>query len=171
MSKSAGAEEGSVKSTLEMALPLLLGAMNNKASKPEGMNAIMKSLSQAGTSSPEKDITSFLSAPASVPGSDMLSSLLGSNVQPIQQAISKSNGLPAGVVGKILSMAMPLLMSSLSKNLAKNAGPEALTKLLGEQSKMALSASPNAAGVMRELSTSEKSSGGLWERIKKIFGS
>ena len=77
--------------------------------------------------------------------------------------------MPTGVVGKILAMALPLLMGSLSKNLGKNMGPEDLSKLLGEQSKMALSASPNAAGVMQELSASEKSSGGLLERIKKAF--
>jgi hypothetical protein len=33
--KKVGADDKSVKSTLEMGLPLLLGAMNNKASKPE----------------------------------------------------------------------------------------------------------------------------------------
>lgn len=167
--KKVGADDESVKSTLEMGLPLLLGAMNNSASKPEGMNAIMKGLSQTGNNNPMKNITSNLSVPDSVPGSDMLGSILGSNLQPIQQAISKSVGLPTGVVGKILTMALPLLMGSLSKNLAKNTGPEGLSKLLGEQSKMALSASPNAAGVMQELSTSEKSSGGLIERIKKFF--
>jgi hypothetical protein len=167
--KKVGADNKSVKSTLEMGLPLLLGAMNNSASKPEGLNAIMKGLSQAGNTDPMKNITGFLGASDSVPGSDMLGSILGSNVQPIQQAISKSSGLSSGVVGKILAMVMPLLMGSLSKNLGKNMVPGDLSKLLGEQSKMALSASPNAAGAMQDLFASEKSSGGLLERIKKFF--
>lgn len=34
MSEKAGADEESVKSTLEMGLPLLLGSMNKSASKP-----------------------------------------------------------------------------------------------------------------------------------------
>ena len=92
-------------------------------------------------------------------------------MQPIQQAISKSVGLPSGVVGKILAMALPLLMSSLGKNLGKNLASGDLSKLLGEQSKMALSASPNAAGAMQDLFASEKSSGGLLEQTKKFFGS
>jgi hypothetical protein len=66
-------------------------------------------------------------------------------------------------------MALPFLMGSLSKNLGKNMVPGDLSKLLGEQSKMALSASPNAAGAMQDLFASEKSSGGLLERIKKFF--
>jgi hypothetical protein len=169
--KKAGADDKSVKSTLEMGLPMLLGAMNKNASKPDGLSAIMKAMSQAGSTDPMKNITGLLGASDSVPGSDMLSSLLGSSTQPISQAISTSSGLSSGIVGKILAMALPLLMSSLSKNLGKNIAPGDLSKLLGEQSKMALSASPNAAGAMQDLFASEKSSGGLLERIKKLFSS
>jgi hypothetical protein len=68
-------------------------------------------------------------------------------------------------------MAAPLLMSQLSKTLGKGAGAEGITKLLGEQSKTALDASPNAAGAMQDLLASEKSSGGLRASIKKFFGS
>jgi hypothetical protein len=167
--KKAGADDQSVKSTLGMGLPLLLGAMKNSASKLEGMSAIMEGLSQAGNTDPMKNITGSLGASGSVPGSGMLDSILGSNMQPIQQAISKSTGLPTGVVGKILAMALPLLMGSLGKNLGKDMVPGDPSKLLGEQSKMALSASPDAAGAMKDLFPSEKSSGGLLERIKRLF--
>jgi hypothetical protein len=40
MSNKVGADDKSTKSALEMGLPLLLGAMNNNASKPEGAKAI-----------------------------------------------------------------------------------------------------------------------------------
>jgi hypothetical protein len=169
ISGKTGADDKSVKSALEMGLPMLLGAMNNSASKPEGLNAIMKSLPQTGSSNPINNISSYLGTSDSVPGSDMLSSILGSNMQPIQQAISKNSGLSSGVVGKILTMVLPLLMGALSKNLGKNMVPGDLSKLLGEQSKMALSASPDASGVMQELFASKKSSGGLLERIKNFF--
>jgi hypothetical protein len=118
-----------------------------------------------------KNIAGFLGASDSVPGSDVLGSILGSNAQPVQQAISKSSGLSSGVVGKILAMVMPLLMGALSKNLGENMVPGDLSKLLGEQSKMALSASPDAAGALQDLFPSEKSSGGLLERIRKFFKS
>lgn len=167
--KRAGADDQSVKSTLGMGLPLSLGAMKNSASKPEGMSAIMEGLSQAGNTDPMKNITGSLGASGSVPGSGMLDPILGSNMQPIQQAISKSTGLPTGVVGKILAMALPLLMGLLRRNLGKDMVPGDLSKLLGEQSKMALSASPDAAGAMKDLFPSEKSSGGLLEPIKRLF--
>jgi hypothetical protein len=172
MSNKVGADDKSVKSTLEMGLPLLLGAMNNNASKPEGAKAIMNSLAQMGNANPMDNISSYLGASDSSQGSGMLSSVLGSNLQPIQQSISKSTGLPPAVVGKILSMALPLVIGSLSKNSAKqNMGTKDLSKLLGEQSKMAMSNSPDAAGVMQELFASQQSSGGLTGLIKKLIKS
>jgi len=42
-----------------------------------------------------------------------------------------------------------------------------LSKLLGEQSKMAMSASPDAAGVMEELFASQQGGSGLTGLIKK----
>jgi hypothetical protein len=172
MSNKVGADDKSVKSTLEMGLPLLLGAMNNNASKPEGAKAIMNSLAQMGNANPMDNISSYLGASDSSQGSGMLSSILGSNLQPIQQSISKSTGLPPAVVGKILSMALPLVIGSLSKNSAKqNMGTKDLSKLLGEQSKMAMSNSPDAAGVMQELFASQQSSGGLTGLIKKLIKS
>jgi hypothetical protein len=171
ISKNAGADNNSVKSTLETGLPLLLGAINHSASKPEGMSAIVNSLSKTGTNNPVDDVTSYLGAPSSTTGSDMLSSILGNNSQTVHQALSNSSGLPTDTVSKILSMALPLVMGSISKNLGGSTAQGDLSKSLGEQSQMALSNSPSAAGVVQQLAASEKSSGGLMDRIKKIFSS
>ena len=170
MSNKVGADDKSVKSTLEMGLPLLLGAMNNNASKPEGINAIMNGMAQMGNNNPMDNMSSYLGAPDSFQGSDMLSSMLGSNLQPIQQSISKSTGLPLSVVGQILSMVLPLVIGSLSKSSSKqNLAPEDLSKFLGEQSEMAISTSPDAAGVMKGLFASQQSGGGLMGMIKKFL--
>ena len=73
MSNKVGADYKSVKSTLEMGLPLLLGAMNNNASKPEGAKAIMNSLAQMGNANPMDNMSSYLGASDSSQGSSMLS--------------------------------------------------------------------------------------------------
>jgi hypothetical protein len=102
----------------------------------------------------------------------MLSSILGSSLQPIQQTISKSTGMPPSVVGQLLSLALPLVLGSLSKNSPKqNMGSDDLSKLLGDQSKMAMSASPDASGAMKELFASQQSSGGLTGLMKKFIKS
>jgi len=171
MSNALGSDEKSTKSALEMGLPLLLGAMSNKASKPEGSDAIINSLSQLGGSNPMDDMASYIGGSGSSQGTDMLSSILGSSLQPIQQAISKKTGLPASVVGQLLSMALPILLGSLMKSSSKQSiGQDEISKMLAKQSKMALSSSPEAAGAMEELFASQER-GGLMGMIKKLFKS
>ncbi|MGV8175110.1 MAG: DUF937 domain-containing protein [Methanothrix sp.] len=171
MSNKVGADEKSTSSALEMGLPLLLGAMSNRASKPEGSSAIINSISQLGGNNPMDNVAGFLGGSASSQGTDMLSSVLGSSLQPIQQAISSKTGLPASVVGQLLSMALPMLLGSMAKGSPKQSmGQDDLSKMLGEQSKMALSSSPEAAGAMKELFAHQES-GGLMGSIKKLFKS
>ena len=169
LSNKAGTDENSAKSVLEIGLPMLLAAMSNKASKSEG-SAIISSLSQLGGNNPADDMASYLGGSGSQ-GTDILSSILGSSLQPIQQAISKKTGLPASVVGQLLSMALPMLLGSLAKSSTKqNIAADDLSKLLGDQSKMALSSSPEAAVLMDELFAPQER-GGLMGMIKKLFKS
>ena len=169
LSNKAGTDEKSAKSALEIGLPMLLAAMSNKASKSED-SAIISSLSQLGGNNPADDMASYLGGSGSQ-GTDILSSILGSSMQPIQQAISKKTGLPASVVGQLLSMALPLLLGSLANSSTKqNIAADDLSKLLGDQSKMALSSSPEAAALMGELFPSQER-GGLMGMIKKLFKS
>jgi len=68
-------------------------------------------------------------------------------------------------------MALPLLLGSLSKSSTKqNIAADDLSKLLGDQSKMALSSSPEAAMLMDELFAPQER-GGLMGIIKKLFKS
>ncbi len=170
LSNKAGLDEKSAKSALEIGLPMLLAAMSNKASKSDGSSAIISSISQLSGNNPTDDMASYLGGSGSQ-GTDILSSILGSSLQPIQQAISKKTGLPASVVGQLLSMALPLLLGSLAKSSTKqNIAADDLSKLLGDQSKMALSSAPEAAVLMDELIAPQEK-GGLMGLIKKLFKS
>jgi hypothetical protein len=63
MSNKAGTDDKSVKSILEMGLPLILGAMSKNASKPGGAQAIMNGLTQMGNNNPMDSVASYLGAP------------------------------------------------------------------------------------------------------------
>lgn len=170
ISNKAGTDEKSTKSVLEMGLPLLLGAMNQKASKPDGAQAILGSMAQMGNNNPMDNMASYLGASDSSQETSMLNSVLGNSLQPIEQMISKKTGVPPIVVSKILAMALPLVLGSLTKSSQKqNIGQGDLSKLLGDQSKMAMASSPDAAGVMNEVFTSEKGKGGLMGSLKKFM--
>lgn len=168
--QKVGADDKSTKSALEMGLPLLLGALSQKASTSEGSNSILSSIAgiAQGAGNPADDVSAYLGSPSSSQGSDLVSSLLGSSMQPIQQAVSQRTGLPANVVGQLLSMALPLLLGSLGQKSSPSPASNDLSKMLAEQSNLAMSSSPGAAEVMQQLIAPEKS-GGIMGMLKKIL--
>ena len=171
LSSKVGADEQSTKSALEMGLPLLLGAMSSKASSNDGANAILSGLSDSAKGNSMQDMAKYLGSSSSF-GPGMLNSILGSSMIPIQQSIAKKTGLPQEVVGQLLTMALPLILGYLTKSSPeKEMKPDDLSKLLDEQSKMALTSSPEAEAMMKDILSAQDSGSGFMGMIKKLFKS
>jgi hypothetical protein len=171
ISKSVGGDEKGVQSALGMALPVILGSMSSTASKPGGADMISGMLGQMGGSNPMDNMGSFLGSPAASGGSGMVSSLLGSQMAPVQNAIAQKTGLPPAIVGKVLAIAAPMVIGYVSTMFAgKKVDQQGLTSLLGEQSKLAMQASPDAANMAKQLLGSQQEAGGTSGFFKKLFG-
>jgi hypothetical protein len=171
ISKSVGGDGKAVQSALGMGMPLLLGSMANTASKPGGTEMLTKMLAQGGSSNPLDNLGGFLGNPAAAGGSGMVSTLLGSQMGGIQNTISQKTGLPPAVVGKVLELAAPMVMGYVGKMVGQQKmDTKSLTGLLGDQSKMALQASPEAAGMAQQLMGAQESSGGIGGIFKKVLG-
>jgi hypothetical protein len=101
----------------------------------------------------------------------MVNSLLGSQLAPVQNAISQKTGLPPAIVGKVLAIATPILLGYVGKMFAgKKMDQQGLTTLLGEQSKMAMQSSPDAANMAKQLLGSQPEAAGASGIFKKLFG-
>lgn len=171
ISKSVGGDENSVKSALGMGLPLLLGSMANNASKPGGADMLTKMLTQMGSSNPVDNISNHLSNPEAAGGSGMASNLFGSQMVPIQNAISQKTGLPPAAVGKLIAIVTPMLVGSIGKTfMGQNMDSKGLSNLLGDQSKMAIQSSPEAASMAKQLLAAQGGSGGIMGTMKKLLG-
>lgn len=171
ISKSVGGDEKGVQSALGMGLPMILGSLSNTASRPGGADMITSMLGQLGGSNPMDNMGSFLGSPAAAGGSGMVSSLLGSQMAPVQNAISQKTGLPPAIVGKVLAIAVPMVLGYVGKMFAgKKVDQQGLTSLLGEQSKMAMQSSPDAADMARQLLGSQQEAAGASGFFKKLFG-
>jgi hypothetical protein len=132
---------------------------------------ITSMLGQLGGSNPMDNMGSFLGSPAAAGGSGMVSSLLGSQMAPVQNAISQKTGLPPAIVGKVLAIAVPMVLGYVGKMFAgKKVDQQGLTSLLGEQSKMAMQSSPDAADMARQLLGSQQEAAGASGFFKKLFG-
>jgi hypothetical protein len=168
ISNAVGGDQKGVQSALAMGLPMIMSAMSNTASKPGGADMITNMLGQMGGSNPMDNLGSFLGSPAAAGGSGMVSSLLGSQMGTIQNTISQKTGLPPAVVGKVLAIAAPMVIGYVGKMFAgQKVDPKGLTSLLGEQSKMAMQSSPEAANMAKQLLGAPKDTGGFF---KKLFG-
>ena len=101
----------------------------------------------------------------------MAGSLLGGQMEPIQLAISQKTGLPPAVVGKVLAIATPLVLGYVGKMFTgQNMDRQALTSLLGEQSKMAMLSSPEVSDMAGKLLGSQKDVAGATGIFRKLVG-
>ena len=96
ISKSVGGNGKAVQSAFGMGLPMIMGSMANNASKPGGTDVLTKMLAQGAASNPMDNLGGFLGNPAAAGGSGMVSTLFGSQMGMIQNAISQKTGLPHG---------------------------------------------------------------------------
>jgi len=171
ISKSVGGDGKAVQSALSMGLPMIMGSMANTASKPGGADVLTKMLAQAGGSNPMDNLGGFLSNPAAAGGSDMVSTLFGSQMGTIQNAISQKTGLPPAAVGKVMEIATPMIMGYVGKMFVQQKmDTQSLTNLIGDQSKMALLASPEAAGMAQQLLGAQEGGSGISGILKKVLG-
>lgn len=168
ISQSVGGDPSAVQSALGMAMPLILGSMSNNTSKSGGMDAMMGMLSQVGGANPMDNLSGFLGGQQSG-GAGLVSSILGSQLGPIQNAIATKTGLPPAVVGKILQIAVPMVLGQVSKTGGGGMDKSSLISLLGEQSKMAMQSSPDVADIAQQLLASQGGSGGIMNTLKNIF--
>jgi len=171
ISKSVGGDGKAVQSALSMGLPMIMGSMANTASKPGGADVLTKMLGQTGSSNPMDNLGGLMANPAAAGGSGMVNTLFGSQMGTIQNAISQKTGLPPAAVGKVLEIATPMVMGYVGKMFVQQKmDTKSLTSLLGDQSKLALQASPDAAGLAQQVMGTQDSSGGIGGILKKVLG-
>jgi len=169
IAKSVGGDETGVQSALSMGLPLLLGSLANSASTPSGADMLIKMLNHVGANNPMDNLESYLGNPEAAGGSGMVNTLFGSQMGGIQNAIGQKTGLSSVVVGKLLAIAAPMLMVYVGKMFTEQNID--ISSLLGEQSKMAMQSSPEAASMAKQLLATKAETKGIIGMLKKLLGS
>jgi hypothetical protein len=86
-------------------------------------------------------------------------------------ALSKSAGRDGKAVKSALGVT-PMIMGHVGKiSTQQNMDSKGLSNLLGDQSKMAMQSSPDAANLAKQLLTAQEGSGGIMGMLKKLLGS
>ncbi|REE81651.1 uncharacterized protein DUF937 [Lutibacter oceani] len=192
-SQQFGQDKGKTTSALNAALPLILGAMKNNASTPEGASGLLNALSNEkhsggildnlgsilGGSGVDKDVLDD--------GAGILGHVFGGKEQNVAKAVSTSSGIDLDTAMNILKVAGPLVMGALGKetrqkNVADQSGiGDLLSGMLGgasnEQQSIVTrlldadgdgSIIDDVAGIL--LNSGGKKKGGLGSLLGGLFG-
>jgi len=120
-SKQLGLGKGATQGALSAALPLILGAMKNNASTPEGASGLLGALNN------NKHDGGILDKLGSILGGDsidddvmkdgagIIGHVFGGREDNVARAVSKSSGIDFGSAMNILKVAGPFLMGALGK--------------------------------------------------------
>lgn len=120
-SKQFGQNESKTTSALNTALPLILGAMKNNASTPDGASGLLKALGNDKHSGGILDNLESILGGGGVDqdvlddGAGILGHVFGGREQNVANAVSKSSGIDLNTAMNILKVAGPLVMGALGK--------------------------------------------------------
>ena len=125
-SQQLGQGEEQTTSALSAALPLILGAMKNNASTPDGASGLLKALGNNNHSGGIMDNLGSILGGGNIDqnvlddGAGILGHVFGGKEQNVANAVSKSSGVDLGSAMNILKVAAPLVMGFLGKETRQN---------------------------------------------------
>lgn len=137
LSSQTGQSKSNTSNLLNMAMPVLLQAMQRNASSPKGAAGLMGALSNKHDGSILDNLGAVFSGSNSnavqEDGGKILGHVFGNRQQNIQNALSKQSGMDVSSVSQILRIAAPVVMGLLGKQQRQTSVRDAsgLTNMLG----------------------------------------
>ena len=169
-----GADEQTTGSALSAALPLLLSALANNASKPEGAQALHQALANDHDGSIMNNVSGFLDNPQAANGAGILGHVLGGKEPVVRQGLAQGTGLDTNQIGQLLQIAAPLVMGMIGQQQQqKNLDPNGLSAFLGGQQQAAQQSNPDVMGVLNTLLDSNRDGSAVDDvlgMVGKLFG-
>jgi hypothetical protein len=174
ISRQIGADEKATGSALSAAMPLLMSAMANNASKPEGAQSLHQALVNDHDGSILNDVTGFIGDPQSANGAGILGHVLGGQQPAVAQGLAQSTGLNTGQIGQLLEIAAPLLMGALGQQQQQQGFDTSdLSAFLGSQQQTAQQSNPDMMGMLNNLLDADQDGSAVDDilgMVGKLFG-
>lgn len=162
ISQQVGADEQTTGNVLSAAMPLLLSAMANNASTPQGAESLHQALTQDHDGAIFNDMAGFLSNPQAANGAGILGHVLGPKQDVVQNGLAQQTGLDAATIGQLLTIAAPLVMGALGKT-QQEQGLDAsgLSSFLGQQQQAAQQSNPDMMAMLGSMLDMDKDGSAL----------
>ncbi len=174
ISRQIGADEQATGSALSAAMPLLVAALANNASKPAGAQALQQALAKDHDGSIFNDLPGFLSNPQAANGVGILGHIFGGQQTGVTQGLAQGTGLNSDQVGQLLQIAAPLLMGALGQQQQQQGfDTNALSAFLGGQQQLAQQSNPGVMSILNNLLDMDRDGSALDDilgMVGKLFG-
>ncbi len=136
ISQSLGANPTVTNSAIQMALPMILGALAKNAQQPNGAEQLSNTLQKNHDGGILDNLGGFLgnNQQANDDGLGILGHIFGNKQGAVAQQVSQNSGLDIGQVAQLLITLAPIVMGFLGKKKAEqNLDAGGLQNMLGEQ--------------------------------------
>jgi len=155
-------------------MPLLMSALANNASKPDGEQSLHQALANDHDGSILNNVSGFLGNPQEANGAGILGHNLGGQQSAVIQGLAQSSGLNSGQTGQLLEIAAPLLMGALGQQQHQQGfDTNSLSNFLGGQQQMVQQSNPDMMGMLNSLLDRDRDGSALddiFGIIRKLFG-
>lgn len=116
LSQQIGTNESQTKSALEIAIPLLIGALGKNAEEVEGAEKLDHALRRDHTGAVLEDVKGYVSKGGDRQDGDaILKHVLGSKRGKAEKGIAQTTGLEESQAGALLEILAPVVLGALGK--------------------------------------------------------
>lgn len=146
VSQQLGLDSSQATQAVGSALPLLLGAMGQNASEPQGAQSLLNALQRdhlgsAGGGGGGFDLGSILGAVMgggggggnATNGAGILGHVFGGQTSQAAEALGQKTGLDSGKSSQLLAILAPIVMSFLAQRFAQSGNAGQLSQALGQE--------------------------------------
>lgn len=147
-----GADEGNTSKAIAAAVPLLLSALAQNASRGDGAERLHQALVRDHDGSVLDQPTAVVDGERQRDGDAILRHILGDRLPVAEQGISRASGLDLTKVGPLLAMLAPLVMGALGRARAdRGLDPQGLGRVLGNEREELGARAPGVLGAVGRL--------------------
>lgn len=146
VSQQLGLDTAQTSQAVGSALPLLLGAMGQNASEPQGAQSLLNALQRdhlGGSGGGGFDLGGILGAvmggggSGATDGAGILGHVFGGQQPQAAELLGQKTGLDSGTTGKLLAILAPIVMSFLAQRFAQQGNATELSSALGQETQQA----------------------------------
>lgn len=163
VSKTLGVDSNQASQAIQSALPLLMGALGNNASNPQGaqslLNALQRDHSGASAAAPAAasgglDLGGLLGAVLggsggkATNGAGILGHVFGGQSPQAAQQLGQKTGLDSSKSSQLLALLAPIVMSYLAQRFAQQGNAGQLSQELGQEAQASGMAGGGLGGLL-----------------------